>query len=233
MLGTEIIQYSSPDEISVCTLANVALPLFVTKNKTFDFQKLHQVIRVMTRNLDRVIDKNCYPDTGSDNMKNEIPPWVWEIKDAKELKRIIRLIQSGEFLRKQNRAEKSSKSHRPIGLGIQGLADVFIILGMPFESEEAQILNRQIFETIYHGALTESIQLASEYGSYETYEGSPISRGIYQFNLWDITPSDLWDWKELENNRKQFGVRNSLLVAPMPTKSTSHIFGFNEVIQIY
>jgi ribonucleoside-diphosphate reductase alpha subunit len=226
-LCTEVVQYSSPDEISVCVLSNLGLPLYVI-NGVFDFKLLHLATQVLTRNLDKVIEKNYFPDTGSDNSRNEIPSWVYDIIDVEALKKVIKRIQDGEFLKPLNRAKYSSETHRAIAIGVQGLADIFVMLRIVWGSEEARKLNIQIFETIYHGALTASIQLAKEHGPYKTYEGSPISKGIYQFDMWGVTPSDLWDWEELDEQRKLYGVRNSLLVGPMPTKSTSHILGFNE-----
>jgi len=130
-------------------------------------------------------------------------------------------------------AERSNMRHRPIGLGVQGLADAFIKMRLPFESDGARMLNKQIFETIYHGALEASCELAKELGPYETYEGSPMSKGKLQFDLWNVTPTSLWQWDELRAQVKQYGVRNSLLVAPMPTASTSQILGFNECFEPY
>ncbi len=192
-LCTEIIEYTAPDEIAVCNLASIALPKFVDeKTKTFDFQKLYEITKVVTRNLNKIIDLNYYP----------VPE-----------------------------ARKSNLRHRPIGLGVQGLADTFILLRYPFDSDEAKKLNRDIFETIYFAALTASNELAKEYGPYETYEGSPISKGIFQFDMWNVKPSDRWDWETLRQNILKFGVRNSLLVAPMPTASTSQILGNNECFE--
>ncbi|MCX8080729.1 MAG: ribonucleoside-diphosphate reductase subunit alpha [Bacteroidia bacterium] len=194
-LCTEIIEYTSPDEVAVCNLASIALPRFVDeKNKTFDHQKLYQVTKVATRNLNKIIDINYYP----------IPE-----------------------------ARRSNLRHRPIGLGVQGLADTFILLRMPFESEEARQLNKEIFETIYFAALTASMELAKEHGPYETYHGSPISQGIFQFDMWGVKPSDRWPWEELRKEILKYGVRNSLLVAPMPTASTSQILGNNECFEPY
>jgi ribonucleoside-diphosphate reductase subunit M1 len=130
-------------------------------------------------------------------------------------------------------ARKSNMRHRPVGIGVQGLADAFLALRMPFESPEARQLNLQIFETIYHAALTSSCKMAQEEGTYHTYEGSPVSQGILQYDMWDITPTDLWDWESLKADIAQHGVRNSLLVAPMPTASTSQILGFNECFEPY
>ena len=194
-LCTEIVQYSSPDEVAVCNLASIAVNMFVNStNKSFDFQKLKKVTKIVTRNLDKVIDINYYP----------IPE-----------------------------AKTSNLKHRPIGIGIQGLADAFLLLRYPFESEEAQKLNIQIFETLYYGALEASCKLAEEKGKYETYEGSPVSKGILQYDMWDVTPTDLWDWAALKEKIAKHGVRNSLLIAPMPTASTAQILGNNESIEPY
>lgn len=127
----------------------------------------------------------------------------------------------------------SNKRHRPIGIGVQGLADAFILMRYPFESAEAQLLNKQIFETIYYGALEASCDLAKEQGPYETYEGSPVSKGILQYDMWNVTPTDLWDWNLLKENIAKYGIRNSLLIAPMPTASTAQILGNNESIEPY
>ncbi|BDD03336.1 ribonucleoside-diphosphate reductase subunit alpha [Aureibacter tunicatorum] len=194
-LCCEIIEYTAPDEVAVCNLASLALPKFVDENGRFDHQKLYEVTKVVTRNLNKIIDVNYYP--------------VAE-------------------------AEKSNKRHRPIGLGVQGLADVFIMLRMPFDSPEAKQLNKEIFETMYFGAMTASKELAQEQGTYETYEGSPTSKGIFQFDMWGVTPdSGRWNWDELKSEVIKHGVRNSLLVAPMPTASTSQILGNNECFEPY
>ncbi len=190
-LCTEIIEYTAPDEVAVCNLASLALPRFVT-NGEFDHQKLYEVTRTATKNLNRIIDENYYP----------VPE-----------------------------AKKSNLRHRPIGLGVQGLADTFIMLQMPFESEEARKLNSEIFATIYFAAMTESMEQAKQFGAYETYEGSPVSKGIFQYDMWDVTPSSRWDWTGLKAEVKKYGVRNSLLVAPMPTASTSQILGNNECFE--
>jgi ribonucleoside-diphosphate reductase alpha chain len=198
-LCTEIIEYSDQNETAVCNLASIALPLFVKQDNTtgdlfYDFQELHKVAGVITRNLNRIIDINFYPT---------------------------------------EKTHTSNMRHRPIGIGVQGLADTFLTLNMAFHSEEAKMLNRQIFETIYHGALTESMELAKSTAAYETFEGSPASRGILQFDMWDM-PHDynyLFDWAPLKADIVQHGLRNSLLLAPMPTASTSQILGFNECIE--
>lgn len=192
-LCTEIIEYTSPDEVAVCNLASLALPKFVSGGK-FDFDRLAEITRVVTRNLNKVIDVNYYP----------IP-----------------------------QAQTSNFRHRPIGLGVQGLADAFILMGMPFDSDAARQLNKDIFETIYFAAVTESANLAETHGAYETFQGSPMSKGMFQFDLWGVTPSKRWDWDGLRERVKQVGVRNSLLVAPMPTASTSQILGNNECFEPY
>ncbi|KAK3811116.1 MAG: ribonucleotide reductase [Benniella sp.] len=193
-LCTEIVEYSSPEEVAVCNLASIALPAFVTNATTFDFKMLHKITKVLTRNLNKIIDRNYYP----------VPE-----------------------------AERSNRRHRPVGLGVQGLADAFFKMRMPFDSPEARKLNILIFETIYHAALETSCELAQEEGAYETYEGSPVSKGVLQPDMWGVTPSDLWDWKTLRESIAKHGVRNSLLVAPMPTASTSQILGNNECFEPY
>ncbi|AFR95612.1 ribonucleoside-diphosphate reductase large subunit [Cryptococcus neoformans C23] len=194
-LCTEIMEYSSPDEVAVCNLASLALPAFVDlERRVYDFKKLHEITKVVTKNLDTVITRNYYP----------VPE-----------------------------ARNSNMRHRPVGLGVQGLADAFMALRMPFDSAEARELNIQIFETIYHAALEASCELAEEFGTYESYEGSPISKGILQYDMWGRVPTDLWDWTELKAKIAQNGVRNSLLVAPMPTASTSQILGWNECFEPY
>ncbi|EIW81208.1 ribonucleotide reductase alpha subunit [Coniophora puteana RWD-64-598 SS2] len=192
-LCTEIIEYSSPEETAVCNLASLALPTFIRDGK-YDFKTLHDVSKVLTYNLNRIIDRNYYP----------VPE-----------------------------AERSNMRHRPIGLGVQGLADAFMILRMPFDSPEARRLNLQIFETIYHAALEASSELAEKLGPYETYKGSPAEQGQLQYDLWGVTPTDLWDWTELKAKIARHGLRNSLLVAPMPTASTSQILGNNECFEPY
>ena len=193
-LCTEIIEYTSPDEVAVCNLASIALPKFV-ENGSFDHQKLYEVTYTATKNLNKVIDRNYYP-----------------VEEARN----------------------SNMRHRPIGLGIQGLADTFLLLRMPFESEEAKGLNKDIFETMYFAAMTASKDLAIEEGPYETFKGSPVSKGIFQFDMWGVTPaSGRWDWSALKKEVKKHGVRNSLLMAPMPTASTSQILGNNETFEPY
>lgn len=192
-LCTEIIEYTSKDEVAVCNLASLALPKFV-RDGQFDFEKLFEITRVVTRNLNKVIDINYYP----------IPE-----------------------------ARNSNFRHRPIGLGVQGLADAFILMGMAFDSEAAKQLNKDIFETIYFAAVTESANQAEKHGAYETFKGSPMSKGMFQFDLWGVTPSKRWDWDGLRERVKKTGLRNSLLVAPMPTASTSQILGNNECFEPY
>ncbi|KAF5382444.1 hypothetical protein D9615_002715 [Tricholomella constricta] len=192
-LCTEIIEYSSPEETAVCNLASLALPTFI-KDGVYDFQKLHDVAKVVAFNLNRIIDVNYYP----------IPE-----------------------------ARLSNFRHRPIGIGVQGLADTFMALHMPFDSPAAKELNVQIFETIYHGALEASVEMAEQEGTYETYAGSPASQGLLQFDLWGVTPSGLWDWTSLKEKIVKTGLRNSLVTAPMPTASTSQILGFNECFEPY
>ncbi len=194
-LCTEILEYTSADEVAVCNLASIALPRFVDeKTGTFDHNKLFEITYAATRNLNKIIDRNYYP----------IPE-----------------------------ARNSNMRHRPIGLGVQGLADAFILMRYSFESEEAKKLNSEIFETIYFAALTASKDLAKLDGAYESYEGSPISKGIFQQDMWGVTPSSRWEWDILREEIKQHGVRNSLLLAPMPTASTSQILGNNECFEPY
>ena len=192
-LCTEIMEYTSPDEVAVCNLASINLSRFV-ENGVFDYQKLYDITRVVTRNLNKVIDINYYP----------IPE-----------------------------AANSNLRHRPIGIGVQGLADAFILMRYPFDSAEARTMNKDIFETIYFAALTESNALAAQYGAYSSYEGSPVSKGILQYDMWGAIPSDRWDWAGLKAEIKKNGVRNSLLLAPMPTASTSQILGNNECFEPY
>lgn len=194
-LCTEIMEYCAPDEVAVCNLASIALPSYVDiDNNRYDFKKLHEVSQVVTRNLNKIIDRNYYP-----------------VEEAK----------------------RSNFRHRPVGLGVNGLADAFLALRYPFDSEKARELNIQIFETIYHGALTASCEMAKEEGTYETYAGSPVSQGILQYDMWNREPTDLWDWDSLKEKIAEHGVRNSLLMAPMPTASTSQILGFNECFEPY
>ena len=192
-LCTEIMEYTSKDEVAVCNLASLSLPKFINNGK-FDFDRLYDVTRVVTRNLNKIIDVNYYP----------IPE-----------------------------AENSNMRHRPIGIGAQGLADAFSMMRFPFDSPEAKQLNKDIFETMYFAAMTESYEIAKKDGAYESYKGSPISEGIFQFDMWGVTPSDRWDWEGLKKKIMKTGVRNSLLLAPMPTASTSQILGNNECFEPY
>ena len=195
-LCTEIIQFTSPEEVAVCNLASISLPKFV-KNGEYDFQKLYEVTRAVTFNLNRVIDVNFYP----------VPE-----------------------------AEVSNFKHRPIGIGVQGLADVFMMLKMPFDSPEARQLNKDIFETCYYAACEKSCEIAAIEGTYESYTlngGCPASKGILQPDMWNVTPSDRWDWGKLRASVAEHGLRNSLLMAPMPTASTSQIMGNNECFEPY
>lgn len=196
-LCCEIVEYSAPDETAVCNLASIALPSCIQtaedgKTQWYNFARLHEIAKVITRNLNKVIDRNYYP-----------------------------VIE----------AKNSNMRHRPIALGVNGLADTFMILRIPFESQEAKNLNIQIFETIYHAALESSCELAQKDGPYETYEGSPVSKGVLQYDMWNTKPTDLWDWDTLKQNIKEHGIRNSLLMAPMPTASTSQILGYNECFE--
>ena len=195
-LCTEILEYTSPDEIAVCNLASIALPMFI-KDGEFDHQELYRITKRVTKNLNRVIDRNYYP-----------------VKEA----------------------ENSNFRHRPIGLGVQGLADAFIMLRLPFTSDKAKSLNQDIFETLYYAAVEASMEEAVADGTYQSYEGSPISKGEFQHNLWGVNEDELsgnWDWVKLRKDVLKNGVRNSLLVAPMPTASTSQILGNNECFEPY
>ena len=195
-LCTEILEYTSEDEVAVCNLASIALPMFIENGK-FNHEELFNVTRTVTKNLNRVIDRNYYP-----------------VKEA----------------------ENSNMRHRPIGLGVQGLADAFIKLRLPFTCEEAKSLNQEIFETLYFAAVTASVEEAEKDGAYKSYKGSPMAKGEFQHNLWGIKDEELsgrWDWQALRKRVKKHGVRNSLLVAPMPTASTSQILGNNECFEPY
>jgi ribonucleoside-diphosphate reductase alpha chain len=195
-LCTEIMEFTSKDEIAVCNLASLSLPMFV-ENKTFNHELLYTVTKRVTRNLNKVIDRNYYPVVEGEN---------------------------------------SNKRHRPIGLGVQGLADAFIMLRLPFTSDEAKKLNQEIFETLYFAAVTASMEMAKEEGPYSSFAGSPISQGEFQYNLWGLKDEELsgrWDWASLRKEVMEHGVRNSLLVAPMPTASTSQILGNNEAFEPY
>lgn len=216
-LCCEIMEYTAPDEIAVCNLASLCLPSYIKPatdtdtEKVYDFELLRKMVKIVTRNLNRVIDRNFYPN---------------------------------------DKAERSNMKHRPIGIGVQGLADTYILMGLAYESPEAEKLNKQIFETIYYASLEASMELSKERaldqnvealmneyeksslkefkGAYSSYEGSPVSNGVLQYDMWNETPSDLWDWAKLKEDIKSFGIRNSLLVAPMPTASTAQIMGFTE-----
>mgnify|MGYP001966011923 CR=1 FL=1 len=195
-LCTEIIEYTSKDEIAVCNLASISLPMFIKEGK-FDHQELFEVTKRVIKNLNKVIDRNYYP-----------------VKEA----------------------ENSNMRHRPVGLGVQGLADAFIKLRLPFTSEKAKELNQEIFETLYFASLTSSMEISKIDGPYDSYKGSPISNGELQHNMWGIEDKDLsgrWDWISLRKDIKKYGVRNSLLMAPMPTASTSQILGNNECFEPY
>ena len=194
-LCTEIMEYTSPDEVAVCNLASIALNKFVKDDMTYDHKKLYEITKVITKNLNKVIDVNYYP-----------------IEEAKN----------------------SNMRHRPIGIGVQGLADAFILMRYAFDSKEAKKLNTEIFETIYFGAMEASMEIAKKDGAYESYKGSPVSKSIFQFDMWGITPnSNRWDWTKLKQKVKKNGIRNSLLLAPMPTASTSQILGNNECFEPY
>ncbi|MGC6532718.1 MAG: ribonucleoside-diphosphate reductase subunit alpha [Flavobacteriales bacterium] len=193
-LCTEIMEYTSPDEVAVCNLASIALPKFVKEDGTFDHDRLFEVSYQATVNLNRIIDRNYYP----------VPE-----------------------------ARNSNMRHRPIGIGVQGLADTFILMRHPFDSEEARNLNKEVFETIYYAALTASKDQAKEEGHYESFTGSPASEGILQHDMWNVTPSDRWEWDLLKEEIKEHGLRNSLLLAPMPTASTAQILGNNECFEPY
>jgi len=196
-LCTEILEYTDKDETSVCNLASIALPKYVNKEtKTFDYDKLHEITKTVTKNLNRVIDRNFYP------------------------------VET---------ARRSNMKHRPIGLGVQGLADVFILCGLKFDCEESRLMNAHIFETIYHAALEASSELAEIDGSYETFKGSPASEGILQPDMWEGETkfSGRYDWDAMREKVKTKGLRNSLLLAPMPTASTAQILGNNECFEPY
>lgn len=193
-LCTEIVEYTAPDEVAVCNLASISLPKFVNEDGSYDFDQLFEITRVVTRNLNKIIDVNYYP------------------------------IQE---------ARNSNMRHRPIGIGVQGLADAFILMRYPFDSPKARQLNKDIFETIYFAALTESCNLAKKDGAYSTFQGSPASKGELQFDMWGVRPSERWDWDGLKKEIMEHGIRNSLLLAPMPTASTSQILGNNECFEPY
>lgn len=192
-LCTEIMEYSAPGEVAVCNIASIAINEFAKKDGSYDFEKLHHTARLVTRNLNKIIDRTYYP-----------------LEETK----------------------KSNLRNRPIGIGIQGLADTFVILGYSFGDEQSRTLNKDIFETIYHGAITESIDLAKKEGAYETFKGSPASKGIFQFDMWGVVPeSGRWQWSLLRKEMQIHGLRNSLLIAPMPTATTAQILGNNEAFE--
>ena len=191
-LCTEIIEYSDDSESAVCNLASIGLSSFVNEDKSFDYEKLHYVSKVLTENLNKIIDMNFYPT---------------------------------------EKTQKSNMLHRPIGIGVQGLADTFALMDIPFHSDDAKIVNKKIFETIYNGALERSCELSKDYGSYETFNGSPASKGLLQYDLWNVTPSNMYNWEYLKESIRLYGLRNSLLLAPMPTASTSQILGNNECFE--
>ena len=198
-LCTEIIEYTSESEVAVCNLSSIALPSCISTDKDnksmFDFKLLETITRIITRNLNNIIDINTYP-----------------VEEAK----------------------RSNNLHRPIGIGVQGLADAFIMLRMPFDSKDARTLNKHIFETIYYAAVSESCILAQKNGPYKTFEGSPMSRGVFQFDMWGVNiTNERHDWDLLRQHVIQHGLRNSLLIAPMPTASTAQILGNNECIEPY
>ncbi|CAK82287.1 unnamed protein product (macronuclear) [Paramecium tetraurelia] len=192
-LCTEIIQYTSPDEVAVCNLASINLQKLIKEDKTFNFDKLLEITKIITTNLNIVIDLNFYP------------------------------VQQAEY---------SNKRNRPIGIGVQGFADALQRMKIPFDSEDALELNAKIFETIYYGACERSLELAQQLGPYETFAGSPASQGILQFDMWGVSPK-LYDWNTLKQNIVKYGMRNSLLIAPMPTASTSQILQNNESFEPY
>jgi ribonucleoside-diphosphate reductase alpha subunit len=192
-LCTEIVEYTSDDEVAVCNLASISLPKFVKSDKTYDFEKLIEITRVITRNLNKIIDANYYP----------IPE-----------------------------ARNSNMRHRPIGIGVQGLADAFALLRLNYDSPEALELNNKIFETIYYAACLESNEIAKIDGHYQSFPGSPASKGLLQFDMWNVTPT-MYDWASLKEGIKTHGMRNSLLLAPMPTASTSQILGNNETFEAF
>lgn len=195
-LCTEIMEVSTKDETAVCNLASIALPAFVDTSQSppvYNFKELHKIARIVTYNLNKVIDVNYYPTP---------------------------------------KTKTSNDKHRPVGIGVQGLADTFIQMGFNFDSNQAKTLNRDIFETIYHAALEESCLIAQNEGAYSSFEGSPASRGILQFDMWNVVPdNNRYNWDNLKDRIKQHGLRNSLLLAPMPTASTSQILGYNECIE--
>lgn len=206
------MEYSAADETAVCNLASLALPTFVDqKTKTYDFARLHAVTKVVINNLNKMsVSLRLYVNSMSD-VRYSIDVNYYPVETAR----------------------RSNMRHRPVGLGVQGLADAFLAMRYPFDSPEAKLLNQQIFETMYHASVEASCEIAARDGAYETYQGSPISQGLLQYDLWNVTPTNLWDWTALKAKVAQHGVRNSLLIAPMPTASTSQILGFNECFEPY
>lgn len=193
-LCCEILEHTSKDEIAVCNLASVSLPAFV-ENRVLNYESLHEVTKTITRNLNKIIDRNYYP-----------------VKEGRS----------------------SNERHRPIGIGVQGLADVYMLMGIPFDSSEARDINRNIFETIYHGALEQSVELARQNGRYSSFQGSPASEGLLQFDLAGRPPGNIrYDWDSMKTKVRQTGLRNSLLIAPMPTATTSQVLGNNECFEPY
>lgn len=193
-LCTEIVEYTSKDEVAVCNLASINLSRFVTPNKEFDYEKLLQVTEIATKNLNKIIDLNYYP-----------------IEEARN----------------------SNLRHRPIGLGVQGLADAYIKMRISFESDEALKVNEKIFETIYYAACKASMEISKVLGPYSSFQGSPASKGVLQFDMWNKVPNNGYDWASLKQDIVKYGMRNSLLIAPMPTASTSQILGNNESFEPY
>ena len=190
-LCCEIVEYSDNTQSAVCNLASISLSTMV-KDKVFDYDKLHKTTKIVTNNLNNLIDINYYPT---------------------------------------NKTEKSNNLHRPIGIGVQGLADVFALMDVAFESKEAAEINKNIFETIYHASMEKSMELSKIEGPYSSFQGSPLSEGKFQFDLWNVKPSDRYDWNSLKQDIIIYGVRNSLCVAPMPTASTSQILSNNECFE--
>lgn len=193
-LCAEVVEYVSPDEVAVCNLASVGLPSFVKDDSAYDYDALHKTVRIITRNLNKIIDRNFYP-----------------IEEARN----------------------SNLMHRPLGIGVQGLADTCVLMKIPFDSPEAIELNARISECIYHAAITESADLAERDGPYESFAGSPASKGLLQFDLWGVKPKFFDDWAQLKERIKKVGLRNSQLIALMPTASTSQILGYNECIEAF
>lgn len=223
-LCTEIVEYTAPDETAVCNLASISLSKLVTPatdtdQGSFDFDRLNEISQVVTRNLNKIIDRNYYP---IEEARKYVCSYGWLVGcffvDYVWIPCRLTFFSCCS----------SNLRHRPIGIGVQGLADAFQMLRLPFDSPKARQLNKDIFETIYYGAACASCELAEIDGPYSTFEGSPASQGQLQFDLWGVTPSDRWDWAALKERIAQHGLRNSLLLAPMPTASTAQILGNNE-----